>query len=143
MSQGQFSTGRDVSLDFITAAGPLRIPGLKDFSSKQDVQEKKIKLINGQTRHQRFFDGWSGSFEAERMNSAIDDYFASLEENYFAGLPETPITITETIQEPDGSVTQWRYEDVLLKLDDAGKWAGDSTISQKLSFVASRRRKVA
>jgi len=31
---------------------------------------------------------------------------------------------------------------VLLKLEDAGDWAGDATVKQKLSFVASRRVKV-
>ncbi len=143
MPIGEFSTGRDVSLDFITATGPLRLAGLKNFSSKQDLNDKKIKLITGRTVHQRFFDGWSGSFEAERSDSTLDDYFCALEDNYFAGNGENPITITETINEPDGSISQYRFEGVLLKLDDAGAWKADETVPQKVSFVAERRRKVA
>ncbi|GGY07114.1 hypothetical protein [Paludibacterium paludis] len=143
MPIGEFSTGRDVSLDFITPTGPLRLAGLKNFSSKQDLTDKKIKLINGRTVHQRFFDGWSGAFEAERADSTLDDYFCALEDNYFSGNPENPITITETVNEPDGSISQYRFEGVLLKLDDAGAWKADETVPQKVSFVAERRRKVA
>jgi len=42
-----------------------------------------------------------------------------------------------------GAVSQFRFEGVVLKLDDAGNWKGDSTVKQKLSFMASRRIKVA
>lgn len=137
-----FSVGRDVSLDIVGPSGPLRFNLVTKFSSKQDVQDKKIKGIDGITRPVRFFDGWTGSFEIERQDSTVDDYFSQLEANYYAGLNEASVTITETITEVSGSITQYRYLGVLLKLDDAGDWAGDATVKQKLSFVASRRVKV-
>lgn len=66
-----------------------------------------------------------------------------LEANYYAGINEQPATITETITEVNGQVTQYRYLNVLFKLDDAGSKAGDQTVKQKLSFVAARRTKIA
>jgi hypothetical protein len=102
-----------------------------------------VKGLDGISRPVRFFDGWTGGFDLERQDSTVDDYFAQLEANYYAGLNEAPVSITETITEVSGAVTQYRYLGVLLKLDDAGDKAGDSTIKQKLSFMASRRVKVA
>jgi hypothetical protein len=105
------------------------------------MTEQKIKGLDGITRPVRFFDGWSGRFEYERQDSTLDDYFSMLEANYYLGVPEQPCSITETIENPDGGITQYRYLGVLLKLDDAGDWAGDKTVKMTVSFVASRRMK--
>lgn len=138
-----FTVGRDVSLDIVGASGPVRFSLITKFTSKQDVKDNRVKGIDGITRPVRFFDGWSGSFDIERQDSTVDDYFSQLEANYYAGLNEASVTITETITEVSGAITQYRYTGVLLKLDDAGDYAGDSTVKQKISFVASRRIKVA
>lgn len=138
-----FSVGRDVSLDLIGASGPLRFNLITGFQSKPDITDSKIKGLDGITRHVRFPDGWSGSFSIERQDSTVDDYFAQLEANYYAGLNEQPVTITETITEVSGAVTQYRYMNCLLKLDDAGSWEGDKSVKQKISFMAARRLKVA
>lgn len=136
-----FSVGRDISLDIVGPSGPIRFSLITGFQSKQDITEQKVKGLDGITRHVRFPDGWSGSFDIERQDSTIDDYFSQLEDNYYAGLNETPLTITETITEVNGATTQYRYMNVLLKLDDAGHWEGDKTVKLKVSFVAARRTK--
>lgn len=137
-----FSVGRDITLDIITAQGLLQLGLLTQFTSKPEVTDEKIKGLDGITRHVRFPDGWSGSFELKRQDNRLDTYFTQLEEDYYAGLNEQPATITETIVEPNGTLSQYRYEGVLLKLEEAGDWQGDKTIQQKLSFVASRRRRL-
>ncbi len=137
-----FSVGRDVALDIVGPSGPIRLSLITDFQSKQDTSEKKIKGLDGINRPVRFFEGWSGSFTIERQDNTVDDYFATLENNYYSGLNETTVTITETITEVSGAVSQYRYTNVLLKLDDAGSWKGDSTVSQKLGFTSDRRLKV-
>lgn len=142
MPQNNFSVGRDVSLDIITSNGPLSFGLITKFTSKQDIVDKKVKGIDGITRHVRFPDGWSGTFDIERQDSTLDDYFATQEQQYYDGIAEQGATITETIQEVNGSISQYRYLGVLLKFDDAGDKSGDSTVMQKLSFVASRRIKV-
>ena len=143
MPMNGFSVGRDVSLSIVTAAGPLRLSLITGFSAKPNTAETRVKGLDGITRYLRFPDGWAGSFDVERQDSTVDDYFAQLEANYFAGINEQPATITETITEPSGAVTQYRYIGVLLKLDDAGTYQGDATVKQKLSFVANRKLKLA
>lgn len=138
-----YSVGRDVTLVITTPVGTLRVNQITGFQSKPDMTDQKIKRIDGVTDHVRFPDGWSGSFDVERQDDTLDSYFAQVEDNYYAGQNELPCQITETIQEANGKTSQYRYTGVLLKLDDAGSWAGDKSVKQKLSFVASRRLKVA
>lgn len=143
MSINSFTVGRDVALDLTKGDGsPLRVALITKFTSKPDITDQKIKGLDGITRHVRFPDGWSGSFEVERQNDVLDNYFAQLEDNYYSGVTEQPCTITETISEPDGSISQFRYDGVLLKFDDAGDWEGAKTVKQKVSFVATRRKKI-
>lgn len=143
MPVNSFSVGRDVTLVIVTPSGPLSLNLITMFQSSPEMAEVKVKGLDGITRHARFFDGWRGSFNVERQDSTVDDYFAQLEANYYAGINEQPATITETITEVSGAVTQYRYLNVLFKLDDAGGWSGDQTVKQKLSFVAARRVKIA
>lgn len=143
MPNNSFSVGRDVSLDIVGPTGPLRFSLITDFNSRQEAKTQMVKGLDGISRPVRFFDGWTGGFDLERQDSTVDDYFAQLEANYYAGLNEASVSITETITEVSGAVTQYRYLGTLLKLDDAGNKSGDATIKQKLSFMASRRVKVA
>lgn len=143
MPLNTFSTGRDVTLTIVTASGPLNLNLITGFHSSPETGEVKVKGIDGITRHALFPDGWRGGFDVERSDSVVDDYFGQIEEAYYAGTNIPGSTITETISEPNGSVTQFRYLQVLLKLDDAGAWMGDQTVKMKISFVSARRKKIA
>jgi hypothetical protein len=143
MALNGFTIGRDVTLTIVTPSGPLNLSLITGFQSKQDTIDEKIKGLDGITRYLRFFDAWSGRFTLDRRDSTLDDYFAQLESNYYQGLSEGGVSITETITEANGSVTQYRYISVLLKYDDAGEFAGDKSVKQTVSFVASRRLKIA
>jgi len=142
MPQNGFTVGRDVSLNVVTPQGNLSLNLITSFSAKPDVTDQKIKGLDGITRHVRFPDGWTGGFSLERQDSTLDDYWAQVEANFYAGTNETPCTITETITEASGAVTQYRYVGVLLMLSDPGSFAGDATVKQSLSFSAQRRLKV-
>lgn len=142
MSLNGYSVGKDIALDIIGAQGPLRFSQIISFMSKPDTTDQKIKGLDGITRHLRFPDGWSGSFEIERQDSTVDDYFSQIEANYYAGLNEIPVTITETITEVNGSVSQYRYLQVILVLEDAGNFKGDASVHQKVRFMSARRVKV-
>lgn len=144
MSQNGYSLGRDVTLAIILPNGSsLQLGKITKWTAKQDTSDQKIKGIDGITDHLRFYEGWSGSFDVERRSPDLDVYFAALEANYYAGLDEQPATLQQTITEPNGQVSQYRFERVLLKYEDAGDWSGDKAVSQKVSFQATRRIKQA
>lgn len=142
MSVNGFSVGNDITVAINTATGPLVMNLITSFKRKQDTTTQKIKGMDGVTRHVRFQDGWAGSFNVERTDGTLDAYFAQQEANFYAGINEGAGIITETIREPNGSISQYRYTGVLLSYDDAGDSEGDKTIKQVVGFVASRRLKV-
>lgn len=142
MPISNYSVGRDYTLVIQTSNGTLQPNKITEFKSKQDVTDVRVKRLDGITDHVRFFDGWSGGFSIERQDATLDNYFAQLEAGYYAGINEQAAQIYETIQEANGAISQFRYDGVLMTLDDAGTRAGDATIKQSISFVASRRIKV-
>ncbi len=72
----------------------------------------------------------------------VDIYFAQREADYFNGVNQQGGTIFESIVEKDGSITSFRYTNVILKYDSAGDWKGDSLIAISVSAMASRRYQV-
>ena len=143
MPANNFSIGRDVAIDVIGSNGPLRLSQITGFDSKATTIELKVKPLSGPPIFAMIPDGHTGSFDIERVDATIDKYFAQLENNFYSGLNQTSITMTETITEPNGAISQFRYTGVQLKYDDAGSWKQDASVKQKLSFVASRKYQVA
>lgn len=140
MSQQGYSIGRDVTLVVILPDGSsLPLGKVTGFSSKPDTSTQKIKGLDGVVDNLRFYEGWSGSFTTKRRGPELDSYFAQAESNYYAGADEPPAVLQQTIAEPDGTVSQFRYERVILNLDDAGDWSADKEVDVKVSFMASKR----
>lgn len=138
-----FTIGRDVTPNINTPSGALSPSLITKFTAKPETTKKKVKGLDGRTRHLIFPDGWTGAFEVERQDSTVDDFFAAQEAGYYNGQNLLPSTITQTITEVNGSVSQYQYNGVVFSLDDAGDWAGDDTVKQKISFEAETRIKIA
>ena len=143
MPVNNMSIGKDVGVVINTTTGVLNIPAaaITSFSS-QPVTENESRIgFDGVSRYLVVPTGWKGSFDVDRMSSAVEDWWASYESAYFAGQTTQPGTITETITNPDGSITQYRYTGVMFDLQDLGTREPTKVIKQKLSFMASRRVK--
>lgn len=139
-----FTVGRDVSLDIVSKKkGILRFPIRTGFSRKQESVELKSKGLDGVIRFGTIPDGWSGNFDLDRASSELDDYIASEEADYYAGRNSDEISFTETITEPNGALTQYRYTGVCMKYSSAGDLAGDQKVTQKVDWMASKRIKIA
>src|SRR5690242_2966779 len=122
MPINNFSVGKDVSLTAITSYGPLTLIGLTDFTADPMTTDLKSKAIDGTPRFGFIPDGWKGSFKLDRLDASIDTYWAQVEADYYAGKNLQAGTINEIITEADGSITQWRYDGVVLRLEKAGEW---------------------
>jgi hypothetical protein len=143
MPVNNMSIGKDVSVVIITATGSLNIPAAA--ITKFDVQpvtDNETRMgMDGVTRALVVPTAWKGNFDVDRMNSSIEDWWAANEVAYFAGQNIPSGTITETISNPDGSISQYRYTGVVFDLNDLGSREPSKVIKQKLGFVASRRVK--
>lgn len=144
MTVDNFTTGRDISVQINTPAGPLVIPSkaILDFKRNPEVTKLKSKGLDGVTRHGVIPDSWKGSITIDRFSQAVDNWWAKVESDYFDNVPTGSATILERIREQDGTVSTWRFEGVCLTLDDAGDYAADKKVEQMLSFEASRRIRV-
>lgn len=144
MPYANFSLGKDVVLDVITPSGVLQLPATTTgFESKPVYKREKSSPLNGINLEVPIPAGWEGSITLDRQNSAIDDFFAQQEAGYYAGQNVLQATITETISESSGAISQYRYTNVALRFDEAGKKTGDAKIQQTIGFFASQRIKVA
>lgn len=144
MPASEYNVGRDIALTiYTTDAGPLDFGLQTKFDAKPVYAEIKVVGLDGVMRPAYLPEGHQGNFDYVRQDSQIDDYFCALEANYYDGGDLPSGTITETITEVDGSISQYRYEGIALKADDAGSWAGNKEVALKVDFMASRRRKVA
>ena len=143
MPMNDFTVGKDIAVDiFDPNAGRVQRLTLRTmFDAKQVTQKVTIKGGDGITRYLELPEGWEGSFEFTRQNSNLDDYILSLEQAYYDGRNVQASQITETITEPNGAITQYRFTGVMFKLSDAGSWKGDGEVKQKLDWCASRRFK--
>jgi hypothetical protein len=142
MPQAGYTIGRDIAFDVMTSYGPLRIPKVTKFTKKPGINQIKIVLLTGNVDTLQVPDGWSGTIECERAGATLDNFWAQWEDDYYNGIDQGKATITETITEPDGSVSVFRYEQVQLHLTDAGDAEGDKNVKQSLAWTSRRRKKV-
>ncbi|TKI03578.1 hypothetical protein [Martelella alba] len=143
MSQSGYTLGRDFAIDLNTSYGVIRIPKITSFDAKPNIKRLNITLLTGQTDELLIPDNWNGTIVAARQGPVLDNFWAQWEADYYAGNAQSTGTITETINEPDGSTTVWRYQSVQFHLSDPGTKTGDKEVSQTLTWTAPRRIKVA
>lgn len=143
MPINNFSVGKDIALTVVTSYGTLTFAGLTDFTADPMTTDLKSKLINGTPIFGFIPDGWKGSFKLDRLDPTVDNYWAQVEADYYSGKNIVSGTISESITEADGSVTQWQYTGVILRLEKSGDWGGDKKVEQSVSFEASKKTKTA
>jgi hypothetical protein len=139
-----FNVGRDVTVNFTNPLTGAAITwGLvTDFMSSPDTKSIESSPISAPPVFADPPHGWRGSFTVDRNSSAVDAFFASLETAYWAGTTIPNATIMEYIQEINGTVSQFQYLGVSLKLDDAGSKKSQDKITQKISFRCSQRLQI-
>jgi len=144
MPANNFTIGKDISLTIVTTAGILALPiTTTSFDAKPQYNKVRGVCLDGVNRGFNAPTGWDLTFGLDRSSSVVDDFFAQQEAGYYAGQNTLTGSISETIQEANGSVSQYRYTGVILALDDAGKFTGDAKVSQSISAFASQKLKVA
>lgn len=134
-----FTIGRDVAVDINMPQGPVRFSNVTGFEAKPMQSGIESKGLDGTDRFGTIPGGWQGSIDIDRANANVDIVFDQLEVLYYSGQNVPAGSITETITEPDGSITQWRYIGVAWTYEEHGSFQGDQKVSQKASWKASRR----
>lgn len=136
-----FNIGRDgAQLTIIDSVnGNVTFNGIVGFSAKSRAKDLESEGINGVVTFRTAPAGWEGDFHFDRQDSTVDAYFATMEANFYAGLPPSEAVITHTVTELDGSTSQFQYVGVSMKLTDAGNWKGLDKVSLSVGWKASNR----
>ena len=144
MPTNNLSIGHDVAVDIFDSATNkiLTFPAQTNFKADPITKQINSEPLNGPPIFAEAPNGWKGHLEFDRTDSTIDDYFASFEASYWAGGNPLAGSITQTIQEKDGSITQYNFTGVAMKLTDGGNWKAAEKVTIKIEWTASTRVKV-
>ncbi len=138
------SYGRDIRLDInMATGGVLTLPDITDYDVKPTNHTDTFILINGRPVHNVIPNGGNGTISLKRVDSTVEDFQAAFEANYYAGAPQLKGTLTETISNPDGTVSQYQLQGVSLIVEDMGAWKGETAVTQQLKFIYEIFTKVA
>lgn len=140
MAADGLASGIDNKISMSDANGIQRFQLIESFTLKEDATIDKKIAMDGTVRHPKFHQGWSGSFMIQREGDFTDAYFASQEANYYLGSDQIPITITQTITEANGTVSQYQLTGVVLTFENAGNYSGTEIVMLSVSFMAARRK---
>lgn len=139
-----FTTGQDATLDIYDPQDDTldRIPGLTNFEATARTTDIESHPLDGSDLFDTRYQGWNLTFEYDRQNGRMDRYFADREARQRSGLPKGVLTITQTVQERDGSITQFRFTGVELKQDSSGSYQRDQKTTGRITGMAGRRELV-
>ena len=142
MPINSFSVGRDLTFTVVGPNGNLTFSGVTDYNPKPKFNQLEHKDIDGTISNAAIPHGWDISINIDRKDPTVDNFFAVLEAAYFAGQNIGAGTISENIQEVDGSVSKFQYTGVSLTYENAGAWKGDAFVPISLMAKCSRRLKL-
>lgn len=140
----EFNVGRDWTVDVFDPllGGVQSFRIITGFTKTQNTTRIQSRGLDGTTRIRDLRDTWEGTITFDRADPVLDNYFAAREEADFNNVDLPPVSITETIREDGGGLSQFRYEGVAMTLATGGDARGDSKIEMTVNWVATRRRKV-
>lgn len=141
-TQGSFNSGRDVSVILIGPFGRVDLPNITSFTARQETAAIKVDRLDGVQLTAELPKGWSGTIEVERGSASIDVFFGLMEAAWFDGGIYTVSTLFQYVRETTGVLNTYAYDNVGLKLDDAGDYKPDAAVKQRISWMANRRRPV-
>jgi hypothetical protein len=144
MPVNNLSIGHDVTVtifDFATQA-TVSFPARTGFTAEPMTKTINSEPLNGPPLFAEAPNGWKGTFDFDRTDASIDVYFANYEKTYYGGGNPLNGSVTETIQEKDGSVSQFEFSGVAMRLAQAGSWKSAEKVVQRIDWNASTRYQI-
>lgn len=145
MPMNSFNVGSDCRVVVqhpLAAGGQLDLGDVTNFKAAQQTKALNYTTIEGTTKKGEYPTGWSGTFQLERTDHAVDDFICTLEQAILNNQNAGTGTVYQYVTELDGSTSTYQYTGVAFKFTDAGTYAGAETVKQTLNFEASTRARV-
>ena len=145
MPLNSFNVGSDCRVVVqhpMAAGGQLSLGDVTNFKAAQQTKALNYTRMDGVTKKAEYPTGWSGSFQIERTDHAVDDFICTIEQAILNSQPVVSGTIYQYVTELDGSTSTYQFTGVAFKMADAGGYTGAETVKQTLGFEASTRVRV-
>lgn len=139
-TNGQFNTGRDLTVILIGIFGRLDMPNVTAFTARQETAQVRSDRLDGVQLTAELPKGWSGTIDMDRANRALDDFFAATEAAWIDGGQYNVSQMFVYIREADQSLSFWTYNNVALRFDDSGDFRPDAVTRQRIMWRANRKR---
>lgn len=144
MPANGLNRGSDTRLIVRDAQGViLETPTVESFEAQENANVVRAIAVDGANRVVKFQQGYSGTFVIQRQGDGLDRYFSNENARYRAGLDQLNVSILETTQEDNGSVSQYRYDGAVLTFAQVGTKSGTDIVRQQVTFEANARVAIA
>lgn len=138
MAINNLAIGRDISLNIHSPNGEIFIPTVVSFTCKPVPDVRTSVAMNGNVLFAPLPMGFNGTIEIDRTSPALEALWTAYENGYYSGENLLSNTITVTINEANGTISQWIATGVMFDAQDFGTWSGNDIVKQTLNFKASR-----
>jgi hypothetical protein len=142
LNAGQFTIGPNCSVAIFQGGSELNLGLITQimFSSKIEIEKKRINLMSGYTFILPFIQNWTGEITIQRTDNSLDSLWYNLfEAPVKAGAPYPTCNIIQTVAETGGGTTRFTFQGAALFFDDAGSFENEQGVVQKVSFSAPIR----
>ena len=139
MAVNGMSVGRDFSFVIYN-------PATGTIVDLGDVQSVKVTPMfhdvrsspyNGQPKFGVIPDGYRLSFSITRTGGELENFQLAMNKRFNDGLSIAAAFINETVTNPDGTVNEYQYVGVSLKVSDIGDISREKTVTMAVEAMAS------
>jgi hypothetical protein len=145
MSVNGMNVGRDYQLLYYDATAGL-IQDLGDIQNVRITAQKHDVVSRPYNQPPRFGyvpDGYRIDFTITRTGSELEDLMVLYETNFNGGRNSAGGYLNETVNNPDGSVSRYQYQDFVIFMTDQADVSRERVISQRMEGMASTKIQLA
>lgn len=139
------NTGTDYSVLFYDGASGV----LVDLGDVQDVRISALKhdiasrTFNGPPRFGYVPDGYRIEFTITRTAPQLEQFFLLQASNFNLGKVQSPGFLNVSVNNADGSISRYQYQNLVLFMPNLGELARDKVVTLHVEGMASTWVKLA
>jgi len=142
MASSKAIQGKDTQIRLFRNGTLVNVVEVSNFNVKQDADFTRSSYLGnvpsiGDVNHK----GWSGDFEVEVVNAAIDDLIDALITENLSRIDYEEIVIHDQENYRDGTKAAWVYYGIQMRYSKTAS-GRDEKVKKKIEFQADERRKI-
>lgn len=134
MSQNGLTLGPDAKITVRDSDGVYMYNDIiQSFEYRANTEQRDVNTL-GRVVPLSFPKNWTGSFSIIRTDPKLEQYFVLKAERYSIGVNIPDVFIQVLVTEPDGSVSTYNFNKVVMDLEDGGRYERDADVVMRVMF---------